>query len=151
MSISKDLYKQMLLNLPILCVDLIIQNSKGEYLLVKRDNEPVKGFWWIPGGRVIKNDDVYASAQKKCIQEIGVDIEDWRVVGIYDDQYDTNAHGLETRIHTLSILCRTDVKVEYDEIKLDEQSSDIEYQPFLPERIREKYVVFEQDLLDQKL
>lgn len=151
MHISDDLYKQMLLNLPILCVDLIIQNSKGEYLLVKRDNEPVKGLWWIPGGRVIKNDDVYVSAQKKCMQEIGVDINDWRVVGIYDDQYDTNAHGLDTRIHTLSILCRTNVHVEASEIRLDEQSSKVEYQTLLPTRIREKYVVFEQDLIAQKL
>ena len=42
----------MLLNLPILCVDLIIQNSEGEFLLVKRDNHPIKGYDWVPGGRM---------------------------------------------------------------------------------------------------
>jgi colanic acid biosynthesis protein WcaH len=151
MFISDELYKQMLLNLPILCVDLIIQNSKGEYLLVKRDNHPIKGYYWVSGGRMLKNVGVEENAQKKCLQELGINITDWRVVGIYDDQYDTNAFNLDTKIHTLSILCRTDVVVEYDEIKLDEQSSEIKYSPLLPELLRKRYTVFEDDLIAQKL
>jgi len=149
--ISEELYKQMLLNLPILCVDLIIQNSKGEYLLVKRDNHPIKGYYWVSGGRMLKNVGVEENARKKCLQELGIDITDWRVVGIYDDQYDTNAFNLDTKIHTLSILCRTNVVVEYDEIKLDEQSSEIKYSKMLPELLRQRYIVFEDDLIAQKL
>ena len=149
--ISRELYKQMLLNLPILCVDLIIQNSEGEFLLVKRDNHPIKGCDWIPGGRMLKNVDVPTNAYKKCKQELGIEITDWRVVGIYDDQFDTNAFDLDTKIHTTSILCRTDVIVEHTEIKLDEQSSAITYSKLLPELLRQKYEVFENDLIAQKL
>lgn len=149
--ISEELYKQMLLNLPILCVDLIIQNSEGEFLLVKRDNHPIKGYDWVPGGRMLKNVGVEENAQKKCQQELGVNITDWRVVGIYDDQYDTNAFNLDTKIHTLSVLCRTNIRIEQAEIKLDEQSSEIKYSKLLPELLRQRYTVFEQDLIDQKL
>ena len=134
-----------------MCVDLIIQNSKGEYLLVKRDNHPMKGCYWVSGGRMLKNVGVEENAQKKCLQELGINITDWRVVGIYDDQYDTNAFNLDTKIHTLSILCRTNVVVEYDEIKLDEQSSEIKYSKVLPELLRQRYIVFEEDLIAQKL
>ena len=141
----------MLLNLPILCVDLIIQNCNGEYLLVKRDNHPIKGYYWVSGGRMIKNVGVEENASKKCLQELGIEITDWRVVGIYDDQYDTNAFNLDTKIHTLSILCRTDVTVEYDEIKLDKQSSEIKYSKVLPELLRKRFIVFEEDLIAQKL
>ena len=144
--ISEELYKQMLLNLPILCVDLIIQNSEGEFLLVKRDNHPIKGYDWVPGGRMLKNVGVEENAQKKCQQELGVNITDWRVVGIYDDQYDTNAFNLDTKIHTLSVLCRTNIRIEQAEIKLDEQSSEIKYSKLLPELLRQRYTVFEQDL-----
>jgi colanic acid biosynthesis protein WcaH len=141
----------MLLNLPILCVDLIIQNSEGEFLLVKRDNHPIKGYDWVPGGRMLKNVGVEENAQKKCQQELGVNITEWRVVGIYDDQYDTNAFNLDTKIHTLSVLCRTSIRIEQAEIKLDEQSSEIKYSKLLPELLRQRYTVFEQDLIDQKL
>jgi colanic acid biosynthesis protein WcaH len=151
MFISDELYKQMLLHLPILCVDLIIQNSDDEYLLVKRDNHPIKGYDWVPGGRMLKNVDIPTNAQTKCKQELGLEITDWRVVGIYDDQYDTNAFNLDTKIHTLSVLCRTGVRVEYDQIKLDEQSSEIKYSKLLPELLRQRYEVFENDLIAQKL
>lgn len=40
--IPADEYARIIEVLPILCVDVIVQNSKGEYLLVKRANEPLK-------------------------------------------------------------------------------------------------------------
>jgi hypothetical protein len=48
-------------------------------------------------------------------------------------------------------LCRTNVIVEHTEVKLDEQSSDITYSKLLPELLRQKYEVFESDLIAQKL
>ena len=34
-------YSRIIEVLPILCVDVAVQNSKGEYLLVRRTNEPL--------------------------------------------------------------------------------------------------------------
>ena len=41
--IPEDLYKQILSVMPIICVDVVIRNDKGQYLLVQRKNEPLKG------------------------------------------------------------------------------------------------------------
>lgn len=56
--IPKKTYIQILKSLPILCVDIIARNAKGEYLLVKRANEPKKYRWWIVGGRVFKGESL---------------------------------------------------------------------------------------------
>ena len=53
MYIPKLEYKAILANIPIVCVDLIIIND-GKFLLLKRDNEPAKGEFWFPGGRILK-------------------------------------------------------------------------------------------------
>ena len=50
--LPKEQYKQMLAALPILCVDIIMKNSKGEFFLIKRTNEPMREEWCTVGGRV---------------------------------------------------------------------------------------------------
>jgi len=54
--IKTETYNQIIEVLPILCVDVIIQNKDGEYLLIKRANEPKVGCWWVIGGRVHKGE-----------------------------------------------------------------------------------------------
>jgi len=54
--------------MPILCVDVILRNRKGEYLLLKRLNEPKKGRWWPVGGRV-SGGELTAAARRKVREE----------------------------------------------------------------------------------
>ncbi len=54
MFIEKELYKDILRNMPIPTVDILFVNSQGELLLGKRNNEPLMGVYYIPGGRVNK-------------------------------------------------------------------------------------------------
>jgi len=41
------------------------RRSDGRFLLVKRGDEPVKGYWWVPGGRILRNETFYAAARRK--------------------------------------------------------------------------------------
>ena len=52
---EKD-YIKIMQTIPVVCVDALIQNKKQEFLLVKRDNEPLKGKFWMPGGRLHKGE-----------------------------------------------------------------------------------------------
>ena len=54
--IPLDRYTDILKDLPIFCVDIVIKNDQEEYLLIKRNNEPKKGEWWVIGGRVLKGE-----------------------------------------------------------------------------------------------
>jgi len=70
--ISQELYDQILANMPIPCVDFCLV-SQGKVLLVYRKDAPAKGEWWVPGGRVLKNENMHETAARKCREELGVE------------------------------------------------------------------------------
>ena len=146
MIIEENLYKKIIHALPILCVDLVIKNSKGEYLLHLRDNEPLKNEWWVPGGRVHKEEEIYSAASRKCKEELGLIITNWLAVGVYQDQYDRNSFDTATIFHGVSIVLSATKDVNEDEIILDEQSSKWAYQKKLPDRFLSNFINFKQKI-----
>lgn len=72
MHIPDELYRQILPVMPIPCVDLLVVDTKGKILLVKRRNEPAKGLWWVPGGRVQFGELRAAAALRKLREECGL-------------------------------------------------------------------------------
>ena len=43
---------------PLVSIDLIIRNPSHKILLGKRINRPAKDYWFVPGGRIIKNETI---------------------------------------------------------------------------------------------
>ena len=41
---------------PLVAIDLVIRNGRGEILLGLRNNEPAKGSYFAPGGMILKNE-----------------------------------------------------------------------------------------------
>jgi colanic acid biosynthesis protein WcaH len=70
--IPQDLYDQILLNMPIACVDVVLM-SQGRAFLVRRGDAPARGLWWLPGGRVIKGERLVETALRKAKEEVGID------------------------------------------------------------------------------
>ena len=57
---------------PVPTNGLIVQNEKGEILLVKRKSNPKKGFWDVPGGFVDFGETLEESFQREIQEELGV-------------------------------------------------------------------------------
>lgn len=72
--IPNNLYRKILQNMPIPCVDVVIRD-KSKVLLIKRREPPVKGQWWLPGGRVLKGEKLADAAHRKALEETGLDCE----------------------------------------------------------------------------
>ncbi|HMQ56325.1 MAG TPA: NUDIX domain-containing protein [Anaerolineae bacterium] len=70
--IPSPLYYQILENIPIACVDIAIV-ANGSVLLVKRQDAPARGQWWVPGGRVIKGEMMRETAARKAREEVGLE------------------------------------------------------------------------------
>lgn len=66
---------------------LIIENSKGEILLVTRKFEPKKGFLDVAGGFVESGESLEESTIREAKEELGVDIKDVKYFGSYQDEY----------------------------------------------------------------
>jgi hypothetical protein len=86
-------YKRVLSALLIVCVDCLVLNDKGEFLLVKGKNEPLKGEYWIPGGRIYKNERLVDAVHRKMREEIGVEVEIVRKLGFFEEFFDKTVEG----------------------------------------------------------
>jgi colanic acid biosynthesis protein WcaH len=132
-------YKKIIASMPILCIDIIIENQDEQYLLLKRANEPLKGDWWVIGGRVLKGETLMEAAIRKLKEEVGIEGLDLRVHGIYEDFFDKNALDVDSLYHTVSVVFKTKLNTETP-IQLDSQSHDWKYSKTLPERLRLKNI-----------
>ncbi len=124
-------YQDILKVLPILCADIVVQNENGEYLLVKRNNEPKKGEWWVIGGRLLKGETMEEAVVRKVKQETGLKVKDLRPIGYFELVQGTNPFGLEFDYHSVSIVF-TAVIDNQQPIKLDDQSLEYKFAKKLP-------------------
>ncbi len=72
MVIPDNIYDLIIFSIPIACVDVAII-ARGSVLLVKRNDLPAKGEWWLPGGRVYKGETMRQTAKRKALEEVGIE------------------------------------------------------------------------------
>ena len=77
---------------PLVSIDLIVQNEMGEVLLGKRKNAPAQGYWFVPGGRILKDEPLQVALARILQVELGVgaDSAEISLVGVFDHIYDEN-------------------------------------------------------------
>jgi colanic acid biosynthesis protein WcaH len=97
MTLSQEDFLAVVRKAPLVSIDLLIKDQHGRYLLGKRVNNPARDFYFVPGGRIHKN-----QAQKEAFEtiakvELGREIpfEAAALQGIYDHFYETNAAGMK--------------------------------------------------------
>jgi mutator protein MutT len=66
---------------PVCAVGAIIQD-KGALLLVRRDREPARGQWSLPGGRVEPGESLREAVAREVREETGIDVEVGGLVGV---------------------------------------------------------------------
>ena len=128
-----DLYKKIIKLLPIVCVDVIIKNSDGKFLLVKRKNNPLMGQFWLVGGRIEQMEKAQDAAKRKIMEEVGLEVEDLVFEGCYEDNFDKNAFE-SVPYHTISLIFSCLINYNSQEIKLDKQCSEWAWSDKLPDR-----------------
>ena len=140
MIIPTQQYQQIIEVLPILCVDVVIKNSQDEYLLIKRDNEPRKGEWWVIGGRLLKGETLEQAVVRKVWEETGLNVEAVQPIGYYEAVSQENPFGQASRLHAVSVVFSTVIDGN-QQIKLDDQSTDWKYAKELPANFQIKSFV----------
>lgn len=66
---------------------LILENDKGQILLVKRKYEPKKNFWDTPGGFVQLKENATQSLQREVKEELGIEINNLIFFATYWSYY----------------------------------------------------------------
>ena len=65
-------FQTVIASTPLFSMDLIVQDTEGRILLGKRTNRPAKDFWFVPGGRVLKNEKLDAAFERLTSSELGI-------------------------------------------------------------------------------
>jgi colanic acid biosynthesis protein WcaH len=115
MIIESEFYNKIRAVIPIVCVDLLVTNHQGEYLLVKRSRAPAKGSWWFPGGRILKDETWKDACFRKAKEELGIALRLGQLVSLEESIFSEE----KPAIHTVNIV----VHMFFDEtekIVLDE-------------------------------
>jgi colanic acid biosynthesis protein WcaH len=114
----------------IVSIDLIVKNDKGQILLGKRKNSPAKGFYFVPGGRLFKNETIKEGSRRIVSWELGVS-EDIRPKPrcvsehIYNDNF-ADAKDADNNVISTHYVCFAfDLDLdEYDESTFKNQHMD---------------------------
>lgn len=92
MYIEHNIYKTIMEYSIIDTVDVIILNKDNQILLWLRNNEPLQGIYYIPGGRRYKNESMIDSVKRKMREELWLDIDPERLIflWVYDDIFENS-------------------------------------------------------------
>lgn len=77
---------------PLVSIDLVVRDLQGHLLLGLRTNEPAKGSWFVPGGRIRKGETLDDAFVRITAAELGVPLprSAARLFGAFTHQYETN-------------------------------------------------------------
>lgn len=127
MFIPDKLYEQIIQHTVIATVDLVIMDSDKHILLCKRSNRPLKWQYYLPGGRINKNETMIQATHRKAKQELGLEIDTDRLifVWVYDDIFSDSEFG-DASTHCIPVTFTYQLEPEEQYlIQWDNQHSDM--------------------------
>ena len=63
------------------CVGAIVHDRAGRLLLIRRGQEPGRGLWSVPGGRMEPGETAAGAVEREVLEETGLRVRAGRVVG----------------------------------------------------------------------
>lgn len=94
MWLPDQLFKTVITSTPLIAIDLVVRNTQNEVLLGKRMNAPAKGFWFVPGGRIQKNETLDRAFIRLLKDELDIQNvvhrSDAKFLGLHEHFYDDN-------------------------------------------------------------
>lgn len=100
-SLDSEIFAHIVKHTPLIAIDLIIKNSEGRVLLGKRVNAPAKGYWFVPGGRIYKDETIEEAFSRIFFSETGhkLLIDSAKFLGVYEHFYENSFHDENISTH----------------------------------------------------
>jgi len=136
MYLDADTFKCVVANAPLFAIDLVVEDERGHILLGLRRNRPAQGYWFVPGGRVRKDERLDAAFMRLTREELGYPVrrQDASLLDIYEHLYPDSVFGEEPSTHY--VVAAYHLRVVRDVLDLPiQQHSD--YRWYSKERMRD--------------
>ena len=99
--LDTESFRQVVSSTPLIAIDLIVRNDAGQVLLGQRLNRPAQGYWFVPGGRVRKDERLAAAFERLTEDELGIrlSIATADFLGPFEHFYADNFSGSDFSTH----------------------------------------------------
>lgn len=119
---------------PLVSIDLIIMRGDQEVLLGLRNNRPAQGFWFVPGGRIFKNEPMRTALSRIAEQELGLgayvlsgDLKA-NFLGPYEHMYqDCFVGDVGVSTHYVVLAYKISVSSDFPLPEADEQHAELKW------------------------
>jgi colanic acid biosynthesis protein WcaH len=120
--VPESTFGACLAHLPQVCVEIIVAHDGG-VVLARRTNEPARGEWFWPGGRLYKGERLDDAAHRIAREELGLAVTIERRLGVHAHFWDqSSVEGADSR-HTVNVVYLVSPEDGLD-ITLDTQHGD---------------------------
>jgi colanic acid biosynthesis protein WcaH len=116
-------------NAPLISIDLIIKDRENRILVGLRANNPAKGHYFVPGGRVIKDETLDEAFSRILKHETGLQAtrHGAHLLGVYEHHYRTNRFG-DPGFGTHYVVLAYELQLtDHPAIKLDSQHTKLRW------------------------
>ncbi|HDF2343242.1 TPA: GDP-mannose mannosyl hydrolase [Morganella morganii] len=100
---------------PLISIDFIVKDSNNQVLLGYRTNEPAKNNWFVPGGRIFKNETINQAFYRLAKDELGIDSRciEPSFHGVFEHLYHNSFYSSEVTTHyiVLAYVIQVDLNI----------------------------------------
>lgn len=123
--LSESDFRAVVAATPLVSIDLVVGNGRGDVLLGLRNNRPAQGFWFVPGGRILKNEELDVAFRRLTAAELGREVEraHGRLLGVYEHLYSDSVFGDGTDTHYVVLAYRLELDLKLDELPTRQHSA----------------------------
>lgn len=109
--LQPDIFQTVVTHTPLVSIDLIVRDGAGRVLVGLRSNRPAKGSWFVPGGRIAKDESIAAAFARITAAELGeeIAIDRARFRGVFEHFYPDCFAGEQTSTHYLVLAWQLQV------------------------------------------
>lgn len=117
-----ETFKTVVASSPLVSIDLIVRNRQKQVLLGLRSNSPAQGFWFVPGGRIQKDERVESAFRRLVKVELGCDASfvQARFLGPYQHFYPDNFFGDNFSTHYVVLGYELELDISLNDFPADQ-------------------------------
>jgi len=133
--IGRERFVELVQAMPLVSVDLVLVRDGREVLLGLRNNRPAQGFWFVPGGRVLKDERRVDALARVAKRELGLSPDVWNALDVrfmapYEHFYpDCFAGDVGVSTHYVVLAYRIDVPADFEVSVGDDQHEALQWWP----------------------
>lgn len=123
--LDQNMFRAVVQYTPLIAIDLVVENRIGEVLLGRRCNSPAKGEWFVPGGRITKDETIPVAFSRLTEVELGSSLPMAQAAfhGVYEHHYPDNVFDNSFSTHYVVLAYRLLVDLDLQQLPADQHNA----------------------------